>query len=237
MRRRSAAVATALIAFFLGLSWPGMAAPPRLAQYLITYPTSSGSVGGVVEIQGTAYHSSSYWWYNVSYAPGPQATADSRWVTLAQPENSPVQNGVLATWDTTTVPDGLYTLALTLKGQNDSADYQVFVTNLRVDNSQLEPTATPQTVPTEAAGPTPTPIPVIQPATSTPRPTATPLGLDSGSSPSGSSGSALDPSALANAFCWGGEIAAMLFVLVGVYAIGRACYRYYLRENAEPRAD
>jgi hypothetical protein len=234
--RRLAALATA-VACFLGLAWPSNAAPPRLAQAVITYPTSSSTVSGVVEIQGTAVHSSSSWWYDISYAPGPQATASSQWVSLGTPQNSPVQNGVLATWDTAPLPDGLYTLALTVRGETDPTYYQAFVTNLRVDNSQLVPTATPRAVPTEAAGPTPTPIPVVQPATSTPRPTATPLGLESGSSPSGSSGSALDPSALGNAFCWGGQIAAMLFVLVGVYSLGRACYRYYLRERSEPSAE
>jgi hypothetical protein len=237
MHKRTAAIAAIVVCLFLALSWPGTAAPPRLAQAVITYPTSSSGVGGVVEIQGTAVHSSSYWWYNVSYAAGPQATGGSQWQTLVQVENSPVQNGVLATWDTMSLPDGLYVLALTVMGEGDPTAHQVFVTNLRVDNSQLVPTATPRPVPTEAAGPTPTPIPVVQPATSTPRPTATPLGLEGGSSGTGSSGSALDPSALASAFCWGGEIAAMLFVLLGVYVVGRACYRYYLRENAEPQAD
>ena len=237
MHKRSLALLVALVVCFLAMSWPGNAAPPRLAQAVITYPTSSSSMGGVVEIQGTAVHTSSYWWYDISYAAGPQASGDSQWVSIAHPENTPVQNGVLATWDTAPLPDGMYTLALTVLGQNDPTYYQFFVTHLRVDNSQLVPTATPPAVPTEAIGPTPTPIPVVQPATSTPRPTATPLGLESGSSGSGSSGSALDPTALASAFCWGGQIAAMLFVLLGVYVVGRACYRYYLRESVEPQAD
>jgi len=157
-----------------------------------------------------------------------------------------VEDGVLGLWDTTAIPDGQYTLALAVWGENDPSNpYLFFITNLTVDNSQLEPTPEEPTpdepLPTVEAGPTRTPISVQQPATPTARPSPT---LQEGEEPEGSTpvpeddeGTSVlpDTSGLRGAFCTGGLITLMLFLLWALYTIAKASIRWYLRESSRPR--
>nr|HID12836.1 hypothetical protein [Anaerolineae bacterium] len=245
MHKRALAVGMALAMFLLAVGSPGWAALQPQVQYAITSPTEGMTLSGVVEIRGSANHPSTQWWYNVSYAPGPEPTGDSQWVPLAQVENTPVQDDVLAVWDTTTVPDGVYTLALTVKGQDDPTYWQQFVKNLTVNNAQpvatptLE-TPTPEPMPTAVVGPTPTPVSVEQPATPTPRPSPTPREREGEGTPSPiagadeRSGFALDVDALRDAFCDGALITVSLFVLWGLYLLLKATVRWLLRRRTRP---
>jgi len=234
----------------LPLAWvmvaPGLAAPmPQSTRAVITFPESNATLSGLVEVRGIAMHPSAQWWYDVTYAPGPEPRGESQWVSLAQGQNSPIDNDVLATWDTTSIPDGVYVLALTVKGDGDPTYWQWFVTNLTVNNADAQATATseatPEPLPTVGGGPTSTPVSIEQPATSTP--TATPgLGSEdtvaSAPGPSEGGGQTTDPtlntSVLQEAFCTGGWISIMLFLLWGLYMLAKLIIRWYVREGGKP---
>lgn len=217
------------------------AAPPDVPTqqdaYVITYPTNGATVSGVVEIRGTVAHPN-FASYGVFYAPGPTPTGDSRWVRIAF-ESQPVVDGVLAVWDTTSLPDGLYTLALARyqQGSGGPDEPLFFVTNITVYNQGAVPTPTetptPLPMPT-AVDTTPTPVPIEQPPTATPYPTAT---LAPGETPSAveegeggeEGGFALDTARLRAAFLDGAKITLLLFGLWGVYVLSRAVVRYLIR--------
>jgi len=244
MRKHVLVVGMILILVLLALGSPGWAAPPLQARSIITYPTDGMTVSGVVEITGIATHPNMNF-YQLRYAPGSEATGDSQWVDFAVVEGTQVENNVLGRWDTTVIPDGQYTLAMAVWGHNDAANYVTFVTRLTVNNAQpvASPTPeteqpTPESMPTAGAGPTPTPVSIEQPATSTPRPSPTSEGeQDQISTPSvgeeeeerfalpfGTQG-------LRGAFCNGGLITAMLFLLCGLYLLTKASIRWYLRSS------
>lgn len=241
MHKRILAVGMTLVVLLV-MGLRGWAAPQPQARAVITYPTSGMTISGVVDITGIATHPNIAW-YNVSYAVGTEATGGSQWIPLAQVENAQVEDGVLATWDTTSVPDGLYCLALTLKGQNDPTNYQQFVTHLTVNNAQpvVTPTPgespTPEPMPTAVVGPTPTPVTVEQPATSTPRPSPTLQGGVTEGTVTPSAGEEeqlnlpLNVAGLRAAFCAGGQITILLFSLVGLYVLVKAGVRWFLRQR------
>jgi hypothetical protein len=248
MRKRVLTAGIVLAAVLSAAGLPSWAAPPRQARAVIKYPTEGMSLSGTVEITGYATHPNIAW-FEVDYTPGPEATGSSEWVRLAFAESQQVEDGVLATWDTTTVPDGFYTLALTVKGRDDPFNYQQIVKRLAVNNAQpvLAPTSdqpTPESMPTAVVGATPTPVSIEQPATPTPRPSATPGGDgEEGVAPATSGGQGqsdltLDTDQLGDrlrgAFCSGGLIVVMLFLLWGLYVLAKISIRWYARERPEP---
>lgn len=231
-----------MVVILLALGSPGWAAPRLQARSVITYPSDGMTISGVVEVAGIATHPNIVW-YEVDYAYGAEPTGESQWIPLAHLENTQVEDGVLAVWDTTGVPDGLYCLALTVKGQDDPLYYQQFVTRLTVNNAhpvETPPpeTPTPEPMPTAVVGPMPTPAPVEQPATPTPRPSPTPSEQEDGqvATPVASEderlGFNLDVDALRNAFCDGGSITVLLFVLWGLYLLTKAGMRWFLRQRS-----
>ncbi len=223
---------------------PIQATPRHQARSVITYPTEGTTVSGVVQITGAATHPNILW-YNVSVAAGASATGGSQWITLAEVHNTPVDGGVLATWDTTGMPDGLYTLALTVRGQNDEMYYQTFVGNITVNNAAAAPpTSSHETTTTETppvAAPTiviasPTPVTIEQPPTATPLASPTPGGGDEIVAESGSeSGGGLNlkiPISMAQlraAFLKGSKFTLFLFALWGLYMFVKALARWGLR--------
>jgi hypothetical protein len=233
-----------LVLFVTGLL--GQAAPLFQGQAIITYPTDGMTVSGQVEIRGIAAHANILW-YQVHYAPGPEARSDSQWAPLTYAENTQVEDGLLATWDTAGVPDGQYTIALTVKGENDPQDYQDFAVHLTVNNAQPVETPTPEPTPTEelaaptaAVGPTPTPVAVEQPATPTPRPSLTPqAAAEETITPSDEEERPivnLNLRALRDAFFSGVLITTMLFLLWGLYLLLKASVRWFLRQRTRPPA-
>lgn len=244
-------ILTAGIALATGLlvvaSSPGWAAPhAQQLRYGITYPTGGMTVSGEVEIRGTAMHPNLDSW-QVRYAPG-ERMGDMNWVDIVVFVTEPIEDDVLCTWDTTTVPDGPYVLALAVWGINDPANpHLYFVENVIVNNAEAEPTPdqpTPEPMPTAVIGPSPTPFSVQLPATSTPRPSPTPrVGENEGAavSPGGGetgSGLVLDTGGLTgglrDAFCTGGLITLMLFLLWGLYILAKVSIRWYLRQGTGP---
>ena len=236
------------------MSGPGLAAPLQQARSVITYPAEGMTVSGVVEIQGIATHPNINS-YQIRYAAGPQPTGDSQWVDFAIVEGTQVENDVLATWDTTALPDGMYTLALAVWGADDAASpYVFFVRNLTVNNAQPVPsptseaeepaeTETPEPLPTAVIGPTPTPVTVEQPPTATPQPS--PIGgseeeeeetlVAPSDETDGDDGGGLslpiNTEEIQSAFYQGGKIALALFALWGGYIFIKALIRWGLRQN------
>jgi hypothetical protein len=230
-----------LLAFTTGKS----AAAPNLqdAVWIITGPAEGSTVSGEIAIVGTATHPT-FDSYGILYASGPRPTADSQWVPLVFGTKTMVINGALATWDTTAVPNGQYTLALAVYEVGNTEPKLHFTNNINVLNEEAtptpEPTPTPSEVETPTAGNTLEPIeaPTIeQPPTATPQPTATlaPTSGDPGADAGGDS--AFDPSqflsieAIKEAAIMGIQLAVLLYAVGLLYTAAKAVIRYYLRQR------
>ncbi len=250
MCRRLVSVWASVVLIALATVTPGAAAPLPQGRASISYPTSGLVVSGVVDIIGTATHPNMHS-YQLRYAPGPQPTGDSQWVDFAIVQATQVDNGVLASWNTTGLPDGQYTLALAVWGQDDPSNpYVFFVTNLTVNNAaapptptpEETPTSTPEPLPTAVTGPTPTPVTIEQPATPTPLPTqeapATAPAEETAAPDSGEGSSrlriALDTEELSSAFCTGASLSMLLLLLWGFYLLLKATVRWLLRQRRRP---
>ena len=243
MYKRILAVGTALVMILLIVSSRGWAAPHAQVQSVVTYPTDGMTIGGVVDVTGSAIHPSMSS-YQMRYAAGPAPAGDSQWVDFVIVEGVQVENNVLGTWDTTTVPDGQYTLALAVWGVGDAASpYVFFVTYLTVNNAQPVATPTPEPptpepMPTEVVGPTFTPVSIEQPATPTPRPSPTPRSGVEEETVTPSTGEderlsvPFDVTGLRLAFWTGGLITVMLLLLWGLYLLVKASVRWFLRQRA-----
>lgn len=239
MHKRILVVGTALVMVLWAVSPPGWAAPRFQARSIITYPSDGMTVGGAVDVTGVATHPNMRM-YQLRYAAGPRPTGESQWIDFAIVEGAQVENNVLATWDTTIIPDGEYTLALAVWGVDDAASpYVFFVTNLTVNNAEpvATPTSeppTPEPMPTAVVGPTPTPVPIEQPSTPTPLPSPTPEGeeIDETPAPVGEDEGfslPIDFAELRAAFLTGGKITLLLFLLWALYLFVKAVVRWFLR--------
>ncbi len=232
---------------------PGLAMP--LAQdpvWVITYPSDGTTVNGVVSIVGTASHPN-FDSYGLLYASGPVPTASSNWIPIVFGEKTMVVNGPLASWDTTSLENGMYTLALALYEVGQTEPKLFFVNNITVQNEEATPTPSPaptetpaQAQPTpgtaeEETGPAPVGPTVEMPPTATPRPTPT---LSTGETPEPEEtpnanlegvSAILIGSTLKDTFCAGVQFAVLLYVLGGIYVAGKAAWRYYRRYLRQQR--
>jgi hypothetical protein len=249
VRWRMAVVALVLLGL-VGLA-PGQlwATPPQQDQYVISFPGDSATVSAVVEIIGTAAHPN-FNSYGVLYSPGAAPTAESQWTPIVFGVEQQVIGGSLALWDTTVlgedgqpvVPNGVYTLALARYRDGRTEPDLYYVRNITVNNEDVTPTpeATAEPLPT-AAPETPTPIPIDQPPTPTPRPTAAAAAeVPSDPAPDeptlGDTGDEgvldaipIDIGELRNNFVKGARWVIVVFVLWGLYVIGKTLVRHYLR--------
>lgn len=241
MYKRMLAVGAALLAALLIVGSPGWAAPLSQARSIVSYPANGMTVGGAVEVTGVATHPNIRS-YQLRYAAGPRPTGDSQWVDFAIVEATQVENDVLATWDTTIIPDGQYTLALAVWGVDDAASpYVFFVTDLTVNNALPVETptpepSTPEPLPTAVIGPTPTPVPIEQPPTPTSPPSPTPESgeLEETPAPTGEDEGfrlPIDFASLRAAFISGGKITFVLFLLWALYVFVKAVLRWFLRRR------
>ncbi|MCX8025424.1 MAG: hypothetical protein N3A60_09495, partial [Thermanaerothrix sp.] len=96
-----------------------------------TQPASLAYIRGTVTLRGSAT-ATDFAAYHVQVGEGLNPRA---WVTLATGE-SPVDDSVLATWDTTTLPDGVYILRLTLVHQDQRVE--TALRQVTVDNTSPE---------------------------------------------------------------------------------------------------
>lgn len=142
----------------------------------LTAPTEGASLFGPVNIIGTAYHPTGFDHYTLEYdlasEPGDQ------WVPVQEQVAQQVQDGVLGTWNTGSVPDGVYRLRLRVY-LDDGTYAEAIVSSLRVRNSPPTPVPTsgaaglaPGVAP-PTPGPSPT-SPIVQPPSSNPQPDSAP---------------------------------------------------------------
>jgi hypothetical protein len=128
----------------------------------ISAPSQGEALRGVVNVTGTS-QVDNFRSAEVAFAYGGDTTGT--WF-LIQSSDQPVEAGLLATWDTTTMTDGVYLLRLRVYLQ-DGQWIETTVTGLRVRN--YTPAETP--TPTATFADQPTPVPAT--ATRTPFPTPT----------------------------------------------------------------
>jgi hypothetical protein len=129
----------------------------------IDAPVAGQAVQGSVIIRGnTGTDGFQSYEVDFSYEDDPTHT----WF-LIQESNTPIQNGVLAIWDTTTITDGEYTLRLLITF-TDGIQKEVLLNDLRVRNYSPIETNTP--IPTS---PYITLVPGIPAASPTPKVTTT----------------------------------------------------------------
>lgn len=218
---------TRLLAVLVGLVLlaAGLARGQRASAQVpgITSPRDNAVVVGAVIIEGTATHPD-FWKYELYYSP----MATEEWVFIGQVHETPVINGQLEIWYTTTVPDGAYKLRLRVVRRDGNYD-EYFVRNISVSNTL--PTATPtlEATPTRTFTSTPLPptptIVVEQPKlpTPTPHPTVSePTVVEKVETKADHSPpSALSIEGLSNAACYGGALAGGLFLLVVILALLR----------------
>lgn len=139
----------------------------------IQFPSAGQALQGTVSIRGTSAVK------DFVSAEIDFAYADSipnTWFLIAQSQ-TPVDDGDLAVWDTTTITDGVYDLRLTVR-LKDGAIQSMTIKGLRVRNYTLIETDTPTPIiPTATPIPGETAVPSITPTvTITPiPPTATSL--------------------------------------------------------------
>lgn len=183
----------------------------------ITSPEVNSEVRGRVPIVGSA-SVPAFQFYKVEYGIGP---SPSQWAVIGSLHDAPVINGQLEIWDTTTVPDGVYSLRLQAVKQD--GNYEEFMVR-QVVVANTRPTATPQptSTPTRLATSTPVDTPVLQP-TATPteiilpdtgfvEPTVTPTI----SRPTQRQSLPIDPKSWGQAFLYGAGAMCVVFVLVGI---------------------
>lgn len=225
-----AAVGAALIAAPVRL-------PAALGTATIADPQPGQALRGVVLIRGTAQQPA-FDHYEVSFSYEPNPTAD--WFAIEAAGSSPVQNGQLASWDTTQIADGAYQLRLRVFSNDGGAPLEFLTAGLAVANSVPLPAASATspatavaTVPiTEAPAPTTTPAVASSTAVATAVSTATAPAVSTAISTVVSpivspAGSAQSPTSSPYLLALGrGAVAAIAgFLALGVYGLLRPVVR------------
>ncbi len=107
----------------------------------ITLPLPVFTLTGDAEIIGTA-NAPGQQSYFIEYQPlandlQPRDGAATLWLPATLPRTQPITDNVLGVWDTTTAPDGLYALRLTVNRAAGGPRYHT-ITPVRVDNSMQQ---------------------------------------------------------------------------------------------------
>ncbi|MBI5671058.1 MAG: hypothetical protein HZC41_23940 [Chloroflexi bacterium] len=131
---------------------------------VITWPPPVYDVAGTISIIGTV-NPPDLQSYFVQVAPYDQEVP--QWIPASTLKNQPVVNGVIATWPTTTVPDGIYQLRLQVRLRSgQTVNYEVGP--IRVANTLQRPEGetvlvppAPATTPEAPAEPTLVPRPNV----------------------------------------------------------------------------
>ena len=153
--------------------------------------------------------------YKVEFGVGPNP---QQWAVIGDLHDSPVVNGQLAVWDTTALPDGVYSLRLQAVKQDGNWE-EFFVRQVSIVNTLPTATPSPTVTPTVKATSTPRATPkatatlqIIAPTAALSMPTVTPTL----SRPEQESELPIDPETWGQSFVYGGAAMAAVFVLLGV---------------------
>jgi hypothetical protein len=133
----------------------------------LDWPPPVYHLSGTVQVAGTVNPSDLRSYYLEAAVYDPQnPDAEPFWLPASLPSSTPVTNGVLATWDTTLLADGLYQLRLHVQLQSGESVLDV-VRPLRIINtgeqpeSQVQPGVTPAVIVPTIAPPAQTEEPEV----------------------------------------------------------------------------
>lgn len=205
----------------LGLAAPALAEPvQQQTQVQIVSPEINAQVRGMVPIMGSALVPN-FQFYKVEFGVGPNP---AQWAIIGDMRDQAVVNGQLAVWDTTRLPDGVYSLRLHAVKQDGNFE-EFIVRQVAIANTQ--PTSTP--TPEADLTPTPEPSPTQAPLEATPRATATvqiiaPTAALAQPTPTPTlsrpiqqrEALPIDPKGWPQAFCYGSLATGAVFVLLGI---------------------
>jgi hypothetical protein len=226
MRRGSIGIVLVVLAVALmALVVPLAQAEPlaQQSQVQITSPEIGSRVRGRVPVMGSAMVPN-FQFYKVEMGVGPNP---AQWAVIGQLHYEPVINAQLEVWDTTVVPDGVYTLRV--QGVKMDGNWEeFFVRGITVANSEPPPTETPEASPTpliEATNtpvvretspsllPSPTPtVQIIAPTAALSMPTPTPTL----SRPERQSTLPVDPESWIESFTFGAVATGAVFIVLGI---------------------
>lgn len=176
----------------------------------ITAPLPGEALQGQVLITGTAA-GEDFERYELAFAY--QNSPSDTWFLIAQSDEA-LTDGLLATWDTSTITDGKYRLKLMVYRTGGVTD-EVLLVNMRVRNYTPVETSTPRPPATLEPGlATATGAPAGDYVPGAGEPTALP-----------ENPAAVDNARLVNGLMWGGLVALGLFVVLGIYVGLRGLFR------------
>ncbi len=188
------------------------AARAQTASPVIRAPQAGQTLQGVVTVIGSS-DAAGFLSAEVAFAYADDAT--DTWFLIAA-SDQPVQEGVLAVWDTTPITDGDYTLRLRVF-LTDGTFLDALVSDLRVRN--YTPLATPTPTPSPTPSETPVLVPLILP-TATPLPTFTPSPFPTPTSLP-TNPAALPAGEVYRSAGYGALIILAAFALLGIYSLLR----------------
>ena len=210
-------VFTILLLFCFSILFAVRAQPSQQQmQVEITSPEMNAELRGLVAVMGSA-SVPNFQFYKVEFGVGP---SPSEWAVIGELHEEPVINGQLVVWDTTRLPDGVYTLRLQAVKQDGNWE-EFYVRQLAIANTRPtstptpDATATPEPTATEARQVTPeatATLHIIAPTEALSMPTPTPTL----SRPDQGRELPLDPEGWAQAFIFGGATMGAIFVLLGI---------------------
>jgi hypothetical protein len=148
---------SALLAIVVGLVLVAQAGRARFAQAAgqITSPRDRAAVRGLVPVEGSATDPQ-FQKYEVHF--GPEPNPGDQWAPLeGSPFVVPVVQGRLGLWDTTIIPDGVYSLRLRVVRLDGNYD-EYFVRGVLVANRQPTETALPTALPSASSEPPELPL-------------------------------------------------------------------------------
>ena len=214
MRKRLIGIVAAIMTCLLG-STVAHAEPLRQQKEVqITSPERNAEVRGVIPIIGSA-SLPDFQFYKIEFGVGPNP-AD--WAVIGSLRDAPVVNGQLEVWDTTKLPDGVYTLRLQAVKQDGNYD-EFFVPQVAIVNSRPTATEAPTATATRPVTPTRRATPkatatlqIIAPTAALSMPTSTPTL----SRPDQRNPLPVDPKGWGQAFCFGSLAMGAVFVLLGI---------------------
>lgn len=183
------------------------------AQVQITSPEMGEQVRGMVPIMGSA-SIPEFQFRKVEFGVG---SNPSDWALIGDIHEDPVINGQLEVWDTTKLPDGVYSLRLHAVRRDGNWE-EFFVRQVAIVNAQPTATPTGTVTPTKQASPTRvTPqatatLQIIAPTAALSMPTVTPTL----SRPSQRQVLPVNPEGWGQAFLFGAGAMGAVFLLLGI---------------------
>jgi len=112
--------------------------PPTVA---ISSPRSGDAVSGNVPLSGVAFDPSAVpdlERFTLEYGQGMRVGEVKRWTRIGQPQSTPIESGVLGTWNTEGLPDGSYVLRISASDRLDHTSEHTITVTLVSALSQLE---------------------------------------------------------------------------------------------------